>query len=705
MAAESIEMLVPLDSRDDNQDLPDTRLDIKETGVNQFSDAESIDYADDPYKFLSEDIWSRRKSLKEIKIKLTNTKEIAGYIQRAGNNDKALLNVILETDFAKFPEARIGLYVTELIQKGAEVMATDEEGNTPLHLAARRGLPDVAKELLRWGADPHTENNDEKVPLEIAILQALEIQSAMQNSIDSVDDYNAFAVLMCREMKPAKVRTLFLSRVDNEPQLSFHDLLDSEHLHDTVSAVMDTLIERIPGRKRTYTAYYDLLECNKEGRIARNSTSSLRRKLGKSAFEKIAWTGNKEAVTHMVVRLMMHSKWRRFARNFLIIHFFYWAITMVAISTALTIAAEQPNPHLYDQPVDIFRGICEGLAILLVTATSLTEIYNIYLWRLTYFTDYSFFLYNYLNLLTMIFIIVLIPLRAFALNQQWILACLIYVTYSSRVLRYITAIKILGKYVQILYLIIQRDLVPFICTLIIILYIFTGGFYFALRQEVVTPTLITPVCNFTVIEAALNTFNLTAAQIQDAVNTSTIPFQTSLDIHPDETRTYPQVFLTGIRIAVEGQNFLTYFGPGGFGWLGVVTYLIFLFTLEVVMLNLLIAQMSDTFSNVQGDAQRSLAINKARTIISIEKTGLTVLKCLTDFYESEEKWTNPLKHIEKLENTSITNIHRITLKTRKIVNQHSSVLDDLRGAFSEQSLTTNEKLDMILRNQLECKSK
>ncbi len=43
------------------------------------------------------------------------------------------------------------------------------------------------------------------------------------------------------------------------------------------------------------------------------------------------------------------------------------------------------------------------------------------------------------------------------------------------------------------------------------------------------------------------------------------------------------------------------------------------------MLNLLIAQMSDTFSNVQGDAQRSLAINKARTIINIERTGLSFL--------------------------------------------------------------------------------
>ena len=50
--------------------------------------------------------------------------------------------------------------------------------------------------------------------------------------------------------------------------------------------------------------------------------------------------------------------------------------------------------------------------------------------------------------------------------------------------------------------------------------------------------------------------------------------------------------------------------------------MIFLFFVEVVLLNLLIAQMSDTFSNVQGDAQRSLAINQARTIISIEKTGL-----------------------------------------------------------------------------------
>jgi len=51
-------------------------------------------------------------------------------------------------------------------------------------------------------------------------------------------------------------------------------------------------------------------------------------------------------------------------------------------------------------------------------------------------------------------------------------------------------------------------------------------------------------------------------------------------------------------------------------WLGCVLYLVFLFFVVVIMLNLLIAQMTDTFANFQLDAQRELAINQARTIIA-----------------------------------------------------------------------------------------
>ncbi len=105
---------------------------------------------------------------------------------------------------------QILLYVTELLQKGAKVSATDDKGNTPLHLAAMKGFPDVARELLRWGADPHVVNNDGKVPLEISLCYALsevKINSTGHGvkGVDNIEDFNDFSVLMCRAMKPSKL--------------------------------------------------------------------------------------------------------------------------------------------------------------------------------------------------------------------------------------------------------------------------------------------------------------------------------------------------------------------------------------------------------------------------------------------------------------------------------------------------------------------
>ena len=42
----------------------------------------------------------------------------------------------------------------------------------------------------------------------------------------------------------------------------------------------------------------------------------------------------------------------------------------------------------------------------------------------------------------------------------------------------------------------------------------------------------------------------------------------------------------------------------------------------VVLLNLLIAQMSDTYGSVQQDAQRSLAINRALIVARVEHNSL-----------------------------------------------------------------------------------
>jgi ankyrin repeat protein/beta-lactamase regulating signal transducer with metallopeptidase domain len=55
--------------------------------------------------------------------------------------------------------------VKVLIEQGADVMARNEKGATPLHRAARRGHRDVVKFLLEHGADINAQDNKGKTPL------------------------------------------------------------------------------------------------------------------------------------------------------------------------------------------------------------------------------------------------------------------------------------------------------------------------------------------------------------------------------------------------------------------------------------------------------------------------------------------------------------------------------------------------------------
>jgi len=54
-------------------------------------------------------------------------------------------------------------------------------------------------------------------------------------------------------------------------------------------------------------------------------------------------------------------------------------------------------------------------------------------------------------------------------------------------------------------------------------------------------------------------------------------------------------------------------------WFSIVMYLVFLFTVIVVLLNLLIAQMSDTYTKVQEDVEGTFAIARARIIARLQK--------------------------------------------------------------------------------------
>ena len=66
-------------------------------------------------------------------------------------------------------------------------------------------------------------------------------------------------------------------------------------------------------------------------------------------------------------------------------------------------------------------------------------------------------------------------------------------------------------------------------------------------------------------------------------------------------------------------------------WFSIVMYLPFLFAVIVVLLNLLIAQMSDTYGRIQGDVESTFAIERARIIAKALKLNILcfqVMNCM-----------------------------------------------------------------------------
>ena len=58
-----------------------------------------------------------------------------------------------------------------LVARGADVNATDNDGETPLHMAAETGQRDVAEWLLGHKADINARDGDRRTPLHIAAMK------------------------------------------------------------------------------------------------------------------------------------------------------------------------------------------------------------------------------------------------------------------------------------------------------------------------------------------------------------------------------------------------------------------------------------------------------------------------------------------------------------------------------------------------------
>jgi hypothetical protein len=305
-----------------------------------------------------------------------------------------------------------------------------------------------------------------------------------------------------------------------------------------------------------------------------------------------------------------------------------YMVRMLLFSFALIIAArpDLDNPGCYRNGWDILRGILEGLSLILFLFKAYDEISEFLQYRMSYLRDF----YNYFQISAIVLPFTIIPFRAATtwcastgvgycalpegnvtdINQpcivashvQWIFASFAYLANAALILEYLSLFKITGVYVRILLKIVKSDIVKFTILYIVFLFFFVGAFYFALRAGVTI---------------------LSDGRLVSDVNLFSL-----------ETL-YPwHVLFTGLRILVESGSIIEgYFATDdttgvyiGYQWFSILMYLLFLFTVIVVLLNLLIAQMSDSYTKVQEDVEGTFAMARARIVAHLQKIPFIILK-------------------------------------------------------------------------------
>ena len=194
-----------------------------------------------------------------------------------------------------------------------------------------------------------------------------------------------------------------------------------------------------------------------------------------------------------------------------------------------------------------------------------------------------FGIFNTIDILGLVFLFFLIIFRLSSSPFQWTLASLTIILFTLRLFKYTRIIPSLGAYVKSIFQIFKHDITQFSVIVLIIILAYFGGIHLAARQTYVSPdsTTIVPPDN-----CSNNSF--TGLFWFDQERT------TSYDLR--------RPLLSGIIFLLDGGPGNEEIGLLDSNFLFSLLYLGFAFTLIVVMSNILIAQLSQTYAEVTKNA-------------------------------------------------------------------------------------------------------
>ena len=199
------------------------------------------------------------------------------------------------------------------------------------------------------------------------------------------------------------------------------------------------------------------------------------------------------------------------------------------------------------------------------------------------FLGYFDGVYNYIDWFAITSFIILVILRAVSSNVQWTFAGFTFIFFSLSLFKYTRISPALGAYVSSVFRIFIMDIPRFFILILIILIAYIGGIHLAARQQPISQQEATaqsmdglpyPICNTS--RSAFFWFNSDLTSVYDL----------------------RRPLLSGIILLLDG-------GPGNFeddilveNFFFTFVYLGFAFTIIIVMLNILIAQLSETYGEI-----------------------------------------------------------------------------------------------------------
>lgn len=195
------------------------------------------------------------------------------------------------------------------------------------------------------------------------------------------------------------------------------------------------------------------------------------------------------------------------------------------------------------------------------------------------FFDYFFAFYNTLHGIGLTAGIILVILRFSQSEYQWAFASITFLVNSLNILKYISVLPTLGAYIASILQIFVFDIPKFVIVVIVVLFCYVGSLHLAARFEAELRQVNNSVC----------------------LNESDIIFWFT----PEETLTYSlrnPLFAGGIFVLDGGPDSVQS-SLMNLNFVFIFVYLFFAFLIIIILLNILIAQLSQTYAEISAEKE------------------------------------------------------------------------------------------------------